>query len=70
MSIPQSTEAWVITKLSGGFSSLQKQTKDLPKSLAPNEVLVKIYATSLNYRDLIIPRGEYPFRKSPQYQYF
>jgi len=65
MSIPQSTEAWIITKLSGGFGSLQKQTKDLPKSLAPNEVLVKIHATSLNYRDLIIPRGEYPFPATP-----
>jgi len=65
MSIPQNTEAWIVTKLSGGFSSLQKQTRDLPKSLAPNDVLIKVYATSLNYRDLIIPRGEYPFPANP-----
>ena len=30
--------------------------------LGPNDVLVKFKAVSLNYRDLILSRGLYPFR--------
>lgn len=32
-------------------------------NLGPNQVLVKLKAASLNYRDLVIPRGLYPFRE-------
>lgn len=30
-------------------------------ALGDSEVLVKFHAASLNYRDVIIPRGQYPF---------
>jgi len=31
-----------------------------PSGLAANQVLIRIHAVSLNYRDVIIPRGTYP----------
>lgn len=62
MSIPKSTNAWVVTNTEGGIDNgLEKQTKDLPSELAPTDVLVRMKAVSLNYRDLIIPQGKYGF---------
>ena len=37
------------------------------RTLGPKDVLVKLVAVSLNYRDLVISRGLYPFR---EYTYF
>lgn len=47
-----------------GFDSL-KLTRDAPiPTLGDKDVLVKFAASSLNYRDLIIPKGQYPFAQS------
>ena len=42
-----------------GFSSLSLEEGPVPKPEA-NEVLIKVHAVSLNYRDLIISMGQYP----------
>ncbi|KAI9756041.1 MAG: hypothetical protein M4579_004011 [Chaenotheca gracillima] len=44
-----------------GFESLKyNKSAPVPKP-GQHEVLVKFHAASLNYRDLIIPKGKYPF---------
>lgn len=57
---PTSGKAWLITATQGGPEALKQETRDVPKVEA-NDVLVKMKAVSLNYRDLIIPQGMYPF---------
>ncbi|KAL9941100.1 hypothetical protein V8E36_000588 [Tilletia maclaganii] len=47
-----------------GWDSLTKQTGTIPEP-GPKEVLVKIHASSLNYRDLTISRNEYPLYLKP-----
>ncbi|KIW15557.1 hypothetical protein PV08_05605 [Exophiala spinifera] len=62
MSLPKKTDAWIIlsTKDSGDFSNM-KLEKDRPlPPLGDHDCLVQIQAVSLNYRDLIIPKGLYP----------
>jgi NADPH:quinone reductase-like Zn-dependent oxidoreductase len=56
-SIPQTSKAWTVGG-QNGFDSL-KFHKDAPVPKPSDyEVLVKFHAASLNYRDLIIPKGE------------
>ncbi|KAI9723964.1 MAG: hypothetical protein M1812_000682 [Candelaria pacifica] len=57
---PQTTKQWVIEG-TNGFDSLKLQSSvELPK-LGGHDILVNFHAASLNYRDLIIPKGQYPF---------
>ncbi|KAF9890733.1 hypothetical protein FE257_005599 [Aspergillus nanangensis] len=51
---------WVIKKFTGSFDCLEQTNVPIPEA-GENEVLVKFDAVSLNYRDLIIPLGTYPF---------
>ncbi|OJJ89281.1 zinc-dependent alcohol dehydrogenase family protein [Aspergillus glaucus CBS 516.65] len=57
---PAKTQTWTVLDKENGFDSLTFGEADVPK-VGENEVLVKFYAASLNYRDLIIPQGMYPF---------
>ncbi|KAL9485238.1 hypothetical protein ACSS6W_004027 [Trichoderma asperelloides] len=59
--IPKTVKQWNVEKF-GGFNGLTFSEQPLPE-LSDNEVLVKLEAASLNYRDLIIARGEYPHGK-------
>ncbi|KAF7910502.1 uncharacterized protein EAE98_012034 [Botrytis deweyae] len=59
-SIPKTTKTWRIEG-SNGFDSLKYDTQATLPELGANDVLVKFHAASLNYRDLIIPKGQYPF---------
>jgi len=63
MSLPKTTSAWIIEASNGdkpGFENL-KFFKDHPvPELGENDCLVQIQAVSLNYRDLVIPKGQYP----------
>lgn len=53
-------QQWIIEG-TAGFDSLKfNESAPVPK-LGDKDVLVKIHAASLNYRDLIIPKGQYPF---------
>ncbi|KAJ5116831.1 Polyketide synthase enoylreductase [Penicillium angulare] len=49
---------WVVEN-TDGFDGLRLKEVAIPK-VGDSDVLVKLNAASLNYRDLLIPRGEYP----------
>ena len=58
---PSSQKQWVISGTDKGFDGLEfKEAAPVP-AVGENEVLVRLRAASLNYRDLIIPKGQYPF---------
>jgi len=59
-SIPKTTKAWTIEG-QDGFDSLKFHQEAPVPEPSDYEVLVKFHAASLNYRDLIIPKGQYPF---------
>lgn len=54
------TRQWVVHETKG-FDGLQLQPNASVPKLDPNEVLVRMHCASLNYRDLIIAKGSYPF---------
>ncbi|GAB0135309.1 hypothetical protein EsDP_00003652 [Epichloe bromicola] len=60
--IPKTTKQWNVSSHDGseGFDALKFSEQEIPE-LGHSEVLVKLHAASLNYRDLIIPQGKYPF---------
>ncbi|KAI3339269.1 hypothetical protein F4824DRAFT_456640 [Ustulina deusta] len=60
MAVPTSQKQWIITGAGNGLDTLQYGDGDVPE-VGDSDVLIKLHAASLNYRDLIIPRGQYPF---------
>ncbi|EXJ95554.1 alcohol dehydrogenase [Capronia coronata CBS 617.96] len=60
MSVPKTTESWVIQG-SNGFDSLKLEKNRPVGEVGDHDCAVQIHAVSLNYRDLIIPKGMYPF---------
>ncbi len=58
MAAPKTTAAWTVSAFDkNGFENL-KFNKETPlQAVGDYEVLVKLHAASLNYRDLIIPKG-------------
>ncbi|ERF70701.1 hypothetical protein EPUS_02567 [Endocarpon pusillum Z07020] len=61
MSLPTTTAQWTIEEGQNGFDSLKfDESAEIPE-LGDHDCLVKIDAVSLNYRDLAIPHGKYPF---------
>ncbi|KAI0830274.1 NAD-P-binding protein [Trametes gibbosa] len=58
MSIPQTTREYRLPKVDG-FHNLTLTEAPLPK-LKETEVLVKVHAVSLQYRDLVVATGKYP----------
>ncbi|KAJ8100806.1 zinc-binding oxidoreductase [Lipomyces tetrasporus] len=61
--IPKTTKQWKVTGYDG-FGSLQLTEEPVPE-IGDSEVLVKILGVSLNFRDIIIPLGKYPFNQKP-----
>ncbi|KAF2473881.1 alcohol dehydrogenase [Lindgomyces ingoldianus] len=57
---PSTAKQWTIEG-KDGFESLKLNEQAPVPQLGDKDVLVKIHAVSLNYRDLIIPKGKYPF---------
>ncbi|CAF1411732.1 unnamed protein product [Didymodactylos carnosus] len=47
-----------------GFNSIKLHKSSIPQP-GPGEVQIKFHACSLNYRDLVISRGEYPLTVKP-----
>jgi len=43
-----------------GYKELEEMSEAVP-SIQSHEVLLKVHATTLNYRDLVIANGGYPF---------
>lgn len=52
------------TQTSEGWDKLKQRTVPVPQP-KPTEVLVKVHAVSLQYRDLLVGNGKYPFSKPP-----
>ena len=50
------TKQWQVTRMDQGFDGLEFKEAPIP-ILTANEVLVKLHAVSLNYRDLMIPKA-------------
>ncbi|KAI0838465.1 NAD(P)-binding protein [Hypoxylon sp. FL0890] len=57
---PTTTKQWTVSGTDKDFDGLSLNEGPVPK-VGENDVLVKLHAASLNYRDLIIPKGQYPF---------
>ncbi|KAF8165601.1 hypothetical protein B0H34DRAFT_831719 [Crassisporium funariophilum] len=57
MAYPTTTQEYRLTKI-GSYNSLSLVQTEIPK-LRANEVLVKVHAVSLQYRDLNVAKGEY-----------
>ena len=55
---PSTMKQWVVQSKDKGFDGLVFKDAPVPK-VGDNEVLVKLHAASLNYRDLIIPQVWY-----------
>ena len=62
MAPPTSTAQWIVAGESG-FDSLKFQDSSPIPYQGDHDVLVHMSYASLNYRDLIIPKGQYPFPK-------
>lgn len=60
MASPLSSMQWTVAGSDAGFDGLVFEQKPVP-DIGDYQVLVKLEAASLNYRDLIIPMGNYPF---------
>ncbi|KAL1597771.1 hypothetical protein SLS60_008258 [Paraconiothyrium brasiliense] len=57
---PSTTKQWTVVG-KDGFDSLKWDEKAPIPALGDKDVLVKLHAASLNFRDLAIPKGKYPF---------
>ncbi|KAJ5543274.1 Polyketide synthase enoylreductase [Penicillium sp. DV-2018c] len=57
---PSTMKQWIVKDKEHDLDGLVYEDAPVPK-VGENEVLVKLEAASLNYRDLIIPKGKYPF---------
>ncbi|ENH71823.1 hypothetical protein FOC1_g10000206 [Fusarium oxysporum f. sp. cubense race 1] len=60
MSLPKTTKGWAVVG-QGSFDNLKFDTQQPLPELSDNEVLVKFHAASLNFRDIMIAQGTYPF---------
>lgn len=55
MSLPTTTKAWTVHG-NNGFDSLVFNAQSPIPQLLESDVLVKLHAVSLNYRDISIPK--------------
>ncbi|TGO16549.1 hypothetical protein BTUL_0026g00010 [Botrytis tulipae] len=58
--LPTTTKVWRVQG-ADGFDSLHYNAEETIPELSDNDVLVKFHAASLNYRDISIPHGTFPF---------
>lgn len=63
MTTPATTSQWTIQGVDGFDSLKLEESAPLPQ-LGDHDCLIQIEAVSLNYRDLSIPKGKYPFPTS------
>ena len=54
--LPSKTRQWQVKDLTSGFDALKLEESAPIPELGERDCLVKIEATSLNYRDLVIPK--------------
>lgn len=58
MATPQSYKAF--RRSTGNFPTTLEAVTEVVPSLKPNDVLIRIHAVSLNYRDVAMMHGKYP----------
>ncbi|KAL9069359.1 MAG: hypothetical protein Q9157_006198 [Trypethelium eluteriae] len=58
---PQTMKQWNVVKTGSFDEGLKFSEGPVPSKLQDNQVLVRIHGASLNFRDLIIVLGKYPF---------
>lgn len=58
---PSTQKQWTVKNKDQDFDGLVYGDAQVPTA-GDSEVVVKLYAASLNYRDLIIPKGSSAFR--------
>lgn len=61
---PPSNTAFILPHAGGGLHTISKRTTSIPSPRA-HEVLVKIHAVSLNYRDFAMSAAFYPVSRPP-----
>ncbi|KAF2488648.1 hypothetical protein BU16DRAFT_600916 [Lophium mytilinum] len=61
MALPTKTDEWVLESASSTTFALHQNNSVPIQPLGPDDVLLEIKAVALNYRDLAIARGLYPF---------
>lgn len=49
-----------LSQKGAGYQSLLQHSETIPE-VGPHEILLKVHGISLNYRDLVIANGGYPF---------
>ncbi|KAF5516046.1 Zinc-type alcohol dehydrogenase-like protein [Colletotrichum siamense] len=62
-SLPKTTKQWNVVD-EGGLASLRFSEQPVP-DLGDNEVLVKLHGAAINFRDLVIHQGKYPWHVKP-----
>lgn len=60
-SLPTETRAWSAPSRTDGPQSLVQTTQKLPTALAPNEVFIRMEAATVNFRDIMLLTGIYPW---------
>ena len=58
-------QAWEVQD-AWGIDNMRLVTREAPKALAPDELLIKVHAASVNYRDLVTIENRTPFGALPQ----
>lgn len=67
MAPAKTVKQWTVKGNVNGFDELKLDTAAFPEC-GENEVLVKLGAASLNYRDLMIPKAGLSLQKVMQYE--
>ena len=55
---PTASKQWKVTRVDKGFDGLEFEEASVPR-LGGNDVLVRIRAVALNFRDLMIPKVKF-----------
>ncbi|KAF4540696.1 alcohol dehydrogenase [Lasiodiplodia theobromae] len=61
MTIPQTQKEWRVLQGAKDFDTLKFNTQAAIPDLSEHDVLIRFHAASLNYRDLAIAKGTFPF---------
>ena len=57
----RTNDQWIVNGTEKGFDELEYQKNVPVPNVGDHDVLVRLRGATLNYRDLIIPKGMYPF---------
>lgn len=58
--MPSDQRVYRLPSKGAGYQALQEESEPVPEP-QPHEILLEVHATTLNYRDIVIANGGYPF---------